>query len=55
MVADADEEREGSFPVLDIPDSHLVPVTKEAVVEWLPGNELFFCFGTGIRGRLGHR
>ena len=50
MVADADEEREGSFPVLDIPDSHLVPVTKGAVVEWLPGDELFFVSVPGFEG-----
>ncbi len=50
MVADADEEREGSFPVLDIPNSHLVPVTKEAVVEWLPDDELFFVSVPGLEG-----
>jgi len=50
MVADADEQREGSFPVLDIPDSHLVPVTKEAVVEWLPDDELFFVSVPGLEG-----
>ncbi len=50
MIADTDEEQEGSFPVLDIPDSHLAPVAKEAIVEWLPGDELFFVSAPGFEG-----
>jgi len=50
MVANADKEPEGSFPVLDIPDSDLVPVAKEAVVDWLPGDELFFVSVPGLEG-----
>lgn len=50
MVADTSEERQGSFPVLDIPDSHLVPLAKEAIVEWLPSDRLFFVSAPGLEG-----